>query len=262
MSVEQGLRAVGASASKAKALAPGASAAMVAGGITTNDRARYFLAQLGHESCGFFYVEELASGADYENRTDLGNTHPGDGRRYKGRGWIQVTGRSNYRSAGTALGLPLENNPSLAADPDIAWRVAVWYWNTRSLNSYCDRQDFLGLTKRINGGTNGLEDRKRRLANLDGIDCRPVVKKVRPIKLTETEKKHVNNLRSQRRIAKRHGGWGKIDFSHRKSAEASVLWLRTHATALAESKVKDTEYRDRKAEFLRDVAFNRNGRGM
>lgn len=173
MSVEQALRAVGASASLAKQLAPAASAAMIEGNITTQYRARYFIAQLAHESVGFRYREEIASGADYEGRLDLGNARPGDGRRFKGRGWIQVTGRSNYTAAGKALRLDLAGNPSLAARVDIAWRVAVWYWTTRNLNGYCDRRDFVGLTRRINGGTNGLADRKARLGRLSSIDCRP-----------------------------------------------------------------------------------------
>jgi N-acetyl-anhydromuramyl-L-alanine amidase AmpD len=88
----------------------------------------------------------------------------------------------------------------------------------------------------------------------------------RPIKLTATEKKHVDNLRKQRRISQRNGGWAEAEkasgFDHRASAEESKQWLRDHATAMADDKVEDTEYRDRKVEFLRDVALNRNGRGM
>ena len=94
-----------------------------------------FLGQVAHESGGFRYSEELASGAAYEWRRDLGNIYAGDGRRYKGRGFIQLTGRANYREAGRALGLDLINNPALAATDLNAARVAAWYWDSRDLNS-------------------------------------------------------------------------------------------------------------------------------
>eukprot|EP00729_Bicosta_minor_P005196 gene5196-9091_t len=133
--------------------------------INTCLRVASFVAQLGHESVGLRYFEEIASGAAYEGRTDLGNTQPGDGKRYKGRGPIQLTGRSNYRSAGIALGLPLEESPELVTFPSAGFKVASHYWNTRRLNRYTDSgsyEDFKILTKRINGGYNGLTDRTNR----------------------------------------------------------------------------------------------------
>lgn len=145
---------------QAPAIAQNLNVAMAEANITTPQQQAMFIAQLAHESGGFRYMEELASGAAYEGRADLGNTQPGDGVRYKGRGYIQVTGRHNYTEAGNALGLDLVNNPQLAAQPENAARIAAWYWTSRDINSAADRGDFLQVTKLINGGTNGLADRQ------------------------------------------------------------------------------------------------------
>lgn len=131
--------------------APLLSEAMVEAEITTVTRAAAFLAQLAWESGDLRYMEELADGTAYEGRSDLGNTQPGDGRRYKGRGPIQLTGRSNYRAAGLWFGLPLEQDPALAAKPSVGFRVAAWYWKSRGLNELADANDFRGITRRING---------------------------------------------------------------------------------------------------------------
>lgn len=132
-------------------------------GITTPKRQQAFLAQVAHESGQLRYNEEIASGAAYEGRRDLGNTRSGDGRRYKGRGLIQLTGRSNYRTAGRALGVDLEGNPAKASsDPLLSARIAGWFWESRGLNTLADDRRFLDITKRINGGTNGLDDRRAR----------------------------------------------------------------------------------------------------
>lgn len=120
-----------------------------------------FLAQLAHESAQLQFMEELASGAEYEGRRDLGNTQPGDGVRFKGRGPIQLTGRNNYRAAGRALGIDLLANPRRAADPDVGFRVAGWFWTSRGLNDLADRQQFDAITRRINGGLNGKAERDR-----------------------------------------------------------------------------------------------------
>jgi putative chitinase len=128
--------------------------AMDEGGIVTNTRMAMFLAQLGVESGELRYWEELSSGAQYENRRDLGNTQPGDGPRYKGRGPIQLTGRTNYRRCGIQLGLPLESQPELAAKLEHGFQVAVWYWTDKELNTIADagtREAFLRITRRING---------------------------------------------------------------------------------------------------------------
>jgi predicted chitinase/LysM repeat protein len=160
VSVEQ-LRQIMPNLSEARAreLMPHLNAAMQEAGINTPRRQAAFLAQLAHESGEFRYMEEIASGAAYEGREDLGNIHPGDGVRYKGRGPIQLTGRSNYRAAGQALGIDLENNPTRAADPDVGFRTAAWYWNNRNLNQYADAGNFDAITYRVNGGYNGKASR-------------------------------------------------------------------------------------------------------
>lgn len=140
---------------------PHLNAAMREFDINTPRRAASFLAQLAHESAEFRFFEEIASGRAYEGRRDLGNTQAGDGVRFKGRGPIQITGRANYTAASKALGIDLVGNPELAERPDIGFRLAGWYWETRNLNAPADANDFLKVTKRINGGTNGLADRER-----------------------------------------------------------------------------------------------------
>jgi predicted chitinase len=147
------------SAGKAAEVAPHLNRAMAEAGIDSPARKAAFIAQVAHESGGFQFNEEIASGRDYEGRRDLGNTQPGDGERFKGRGYIQLTGRANYAAAGKALGLDLVNHPELAARPENAARVAAWYWNSRGLNGLADRGDFDGITRRINGGFNGKADR-------------------------------------------------------------------------------------------------------
>jgi predicted chitinase len=146
--------------SKAQEYLPHINRAMQEAGITTKNQKAAFLAQLAHESGQLRYMEEIASGAAYEGRRDLGNTQPGDGVRFKGRGPIQLTGRSNYRAAGQALGIDLENNPRRAADPDVGFRTAAWFWNSRGLNSLAEQGNFREVTRRINGGYNGLADRE------------------------------------------------------------------------------------------------------
>lgn len=152
----------GLSAEKAREIAPHLNQAMKEAGITTPGRQAAFIAQVAHESGNFKYSEEIASGRAYEGRRDLGNTQPGDGERFKGRGYIQLTGRANYAAAGKALGLDLVNNPGLAARPENAARIAAWYWNSRGLNAKADAGDFNGITRAINGGYNGKADRDRR----------------------------------------------------------------------------------------------------
>ena len=137
--------------------------------IDTPLRAAAFLAQLAHESGELRFMEEIwgptAQQKRYEPPSDLarrlGNTQPGDGKRYKGRGPIQITGRSNYRRYGEMLGVDLEGNPDLAATPQTAFEIAGVYWQSNGLNELADVQDFIGITRRINGGLNGLADRQR-----------------------------------------------------------------------------------------------------
>jgi predicted chitinase len=137
--------------------------------INTPDRAQMWLSQVGHESGSLKYMEEIASGAAYQGRADLGNTQPGDGRRYKGRGPIQLTGRTNYAAAGKALGLDLINHPELAAQPRNAFRISAWWWWQHGLNPIADQRDVNAATRRINGGTNGLTDRQQRYARASAL---------------------------------------------------------------------------------------------
>jgi putative chitinase len=128
--------------------------------ITSGRRMAHFVAQIAHESAAFRYAEELASGDAYEGRSDLGNSEPGDGRRFKGRGLIQLTGRANYAAYSRAAGVDYLARPQLlASDAAAAVDVACWYWHTRRLNTLADADDVKAITRRINGGYNGLDDR-------------------------------------------------------------------------------------------------------
>jgi predicted chitinase len=173
MSVKSALIVAGVGRAKAAAEAPLAEAAMLEFDITSQARAQQFLAQVLHESGGLQFFEEIADGSAYEGRRDLGNTQPGDGRRFKGRGPIQLTGRANYHWAGRLLKLPLEQQPTIAAQHKIGWRIAGLYWKSHGLNELADRGDFIAITKRINGGTNGLAARQAYLRRLRESDCRP-----------------------------------------------------------------------------------------
>ncbi len=142
------------------------SVKMSAYGIDTPLRMAHFLAQVGHESGEMRYCEEIASGEAYENRKDLGNTEKGDGRRFKGRGIIQLTGRVNYAAYSKARGIDYttdEGAKLVASDSETAVDVACWFWATHKLNDLADKDDVINITKRINGGLNGLDDRKAKL---------------------------------------------------------------------------------------------------
>jgi putative chitinase len=147
--------------------------------ITTYLRESAFLAQLAHESAELRYMEEIASGAAYEGRANLGNTQPGDGKRFKGRGPIQLTGRANYTRYGQLLGLDLVNNPTIAATKEVGFRIAGEFWKLNGLNALADQQNFKLITKRINGGYNGLDDRikyyERAKRVLNNDNAAPVV---------------------------------------------------------------------------------------
>ena len=149
------------SVDKATEYLPYINEAMKEAQINTPLRQAAFLAQIAHESVELKHFKELASGAAYEGRRDLGNTQPGDGIRYKGRGPIQLTGRANYRQAGKDLGLDLENTPARAEAPDVAFRIAGWFWTKRKLNAFADKDNFDAITYRINGGYNGKADRDK-----------------------------------------------------------------------------------------------------
>lgn len=133
-------------------------------------RISHFLSQTAHESDAFCTFEEYASGAAYEGRADLGNVQKGDGRRFKGHGAIQLTGRDNHRAFTKWVQkfVPdapnFEENPALVATDQWAAWSAVYYWVTHDLNRHADADDVITVTSVINGGRNGLDDRKVKLA--------------------------------------------------------------------------------------------------
>ncbi|MBK6742501.1 MAG: glycoside hydrolase family 19 protein [Hydrogenophilales bacterium] len=149
---------------RAALYAPHLANAMVEFHIDSPARQAAFLAQVAHESGELRYVRELASGAAYEGRKDLGNTQPGDGPRFRGRGLIQITGRANYRDCSRAL-FDIEsillNEPERLELPGEACRSAAWFWWSRVFNPLADAGKFREITRRINGGYNGLADRER-----------------------------------------------------------------------------------------------------
>lgn len=148
---------------------PVLNAAMGKFDIVTPTRTTMFLAQVGHETGEFRWLREFGNDA-YLARYDtgalaarLGNTPEadGDGQKYRGRGLIQITGRNNYKLCGEALGLDLLRYPELLEKPEHAAMSAAWFWKWRGINSAADAGDLEKVTRFINGGLNGLEDRLR-----------------------------------------------------------------------------------------------------
>ena len=132
--------------------------------IIGTTRIAAFIAQIGHESGQLKYVKEIwgptAAQTRYEGCADLGNTQPGDGSKFRGRGLIQITGRANYKACGEALGLDLIHQPELLEKPQHACMSAAWFWASRGLNTTADAGQFDKITQRINGGQNGAADRQ------------------------------------------------------------------------------------------------------
>lgn len=155
--------AANVSASVASEWAGPITAAMTEFGISTPERQAAFIAQCAHESMGFHYTLEIwgptAAQKGYEGRADLGNTQTGDGRRYCGRGLLQVTGRANYATTGKKLGVDLIADPVQLEHPDLAARSAGLYWRDHGCNELADIGAFTSITKKINGGQNGASDR-------------------------------------------------------------------------------------------------------
>lgn len=145
---------------QARTLADALGPAFHAFGITTRKRAAAAVAQMAHEAAGFSTTTEFASGDAYEGRRDLGNTHPGDGRRYKGRGLIMITGRANYAAVSHALGHDFIAHPEDLAKPEWAAKASCWWWQEHGCNELADKGDFIALTRKINGGLNGLDSRR------------------------------------------------------------------------------------------------------
>lgn len=182
----------------AETWAPVLRAACVERKITTPLRIANFLGQLSHESAGLTRFQEnlsysarrlcevwpkrfpsLELAAPFANNPEalanrcyggrLGNVNAGDGWLFRGRGPLQLTGRDNYRLYGEILGLPLEENPDLALKPAIGARIAAAFWDRRKLNSLADLDDVTGITVAINGGSNGLVDRRLQVERAKGI---------------------------------------------------------------------------------------------
>jgi putative chitinase len=145
--------------SRCVAFAPHLARAMSAWRIETPRRQAAFLAQCAHESGSLLYTREIASGEDYEGRQDLGNIHAGDGRKFPGRGLLQVTGRFNYRRYGEAVGKDFLLQPQLLELPEYAADSAGWFWHDKRLNQFADRDEFAALTKALNGGYTHLDRR-------------------------------------------------------------------------------------------------------
>ena len=153
----------GARIDRATTFLPYIEAAMAEFDISTNERKAAFLAQVGHESGGLHWLVELWGPTEaqrrYEGRVDLGNTEPGDGFRFRGRGLLQTTGRNNYKRTGDALGVDLIESPEKLAQPEYAARSAAWFWDEHDLNELADAGNFERITKKINGGLNGYAER-------------------------------------------------------------------------------------------------------
>jgi putative chitinase len=162
------LRDQGATPARARELAPALEAHAVKYGVTGNLRIAHFIGQTAHESGGFKWLAELwgptPAQARYEGRDDLGNNEPGDGKRFKGRGLIQVTGRANYRRATRRLGHDFIARPQDLETPQFAVLSALDFWAANGLSAIADLDDVRGVTRRINGGFNGLADRIARTA--------------------------------------------------------------------------------------------------
>lgn len=139
--------------------------------ITTYARIAHFISQCGHESGLGLYTRELASGTAYEGRRDLGNTQPGDGPRFKGAGYLQMTGRSNYQAFANAIG-----DPSVMQGVDYVavrypWLSAGFWWFNAGMNALIDGGATVEqVTRRVNGGYNGLEDRRMLYTRWTGLN--------------------------------------------------------------------------------------------
>jgi len=153
----------GARIDRATEWLPYLTEAMMAYEINTPLRKAMFLAQIGHESAGLRYTQEIwgptAAQARYEGRAVLGNNEPGDGIRFCGRGLIQITGRANYRELANALSVDVIDHPELLSEPGLASMASAWWWQRHGLNWLADVGDVERATRRINGGLNGLGDR-------------------------------------------------------------------------------------------------------
>ena len=138
--------------------------------ITTSNRIRHFLSQTAHESGGGKWKKELSDGWYLEGRTDLGNTQEGDGPRFKGAGYIQLTGRYNYQKFADYIKDQNVMNGYEYVAQNYPFSSAGYWWESNGMNEFCDTNPTVEqVTRRVNGGYNGLEDRKHyyRLATME-----------------------------------------------------------------------------------------------
>lgn len=158
---------LGANASVATLLGQASNVFLRDFGILDNElEFAHFLAQAAKETGGFQFFVEIASGKAYEGRVDLGNTVPGYGVKYKGHGIFQLTGYDNYVSFSKTVGLDLVTNPKRAAEPDLSVLIACHFWKRKGLGALAIKDDIVAVTKKVNGGDNGLSERKQYLATI------------------------------------------------------------------------------------------------
>ena len=192
MEIQQLSEAAKLDEAHAEALMPGLEAAIQTADLTTPARLAAFIAQCGHESGGFKFLEEnlnykpetlcrvwpshfneenchefsgnpeAIANTAYAGRMGNGDAETGDGWRYRGRGFLQLTGKANYEHVSSDLGFDFVSEPDAVATPEGAALTAAWFWKKHNLNHYVDNNDFTQMTKIINGGTIGLEDRVAR----------------------------------------------------------------------------------------------------
>ena len=181
-------------------------------GINTPLRIAHFLGQLSHESANFSADVENITYNDaqrkYQNNKYLGNKLAGDGYRFRGRGLIQLTGRANYEKYKKYSGIDVVSNPDLASKLDIAIDIACWFWIKGSawgnLNRFADKDDLTAITKGINGGTNGIEDRaiKTNYYKAQKITLELLKKKFLPVRKFRFNTGFWNNIFSYHPIPK------------------------------------------------------------
>lgn len=174
LTLNQVASACGARIDRAQMWLPWLTAAMDAYEINTRKRCAAFLAQIGHESGGLRYTTEIwgptSAQAGYEGRADLGNTEPGDGSKFRGHGLLETTGRANHAKVRDRLRArfpektvpDFEREPERLADPEWAALAAADFWDMKGLNELADECDYMRITRKINGGTNGYDDRLAR----------------------------------------------------------------------------------------------------
>ena len=190
--LREAMSPTGITLARAQELLPHFENAMRAADINNVERAAMWCAQIGHESAGLRYMEEIASGDAYEWRQDLGNIYPGDGRRFKGSGPIQLTGRHNFRAFTAWANREGHSNIDFEAQPHLVrenprwgFLAASWYWVVArpQINAMSDVRNLEGVTRAINGGLNGLADRRARYNRCLALGSRLLPGKGEPVKI-------------------------------------------------------------------------------